>query len=195
MLVVLHIARRELRGSLETPIGWVVLTIFVLLTGLFFGLSLSLYHNAQLQATFDPYGGGGLSLSQHLITPFFYNTAVMLVFLCPAVSMRTFAEDRRSRSLELLMTSPVSTAQIVLGKYLGALAFVGLMLACTLHYPLILVGLGGTPDLGVILGGYMAMLLLGGSYLAIGLLASSWTENQVVALVSGFGPVPGTVPS
>jgi ABC-2 type transport system permease protein len=100
--------------------------------------------------------------------------------------MRLIAEDRRNRSIELLLTSPVRSTEIVLGKFLGALGFAGVLAAATLQYPAVLIWLG-TPDPGILLCNYASFMLLLATFMATGLFASSLTENQVVALVISFG--------
>jgi len=182
---IITIAGRELRATFAAPVGWLCLCAFLVLTGFFFSIILEGYNAMSIEASFDPYGGMALNLEEYMVAPFFGNMGVVLLFVCPALTMRSFAEDRRSRSFELLLTSPVSTTEIVLGKYLGVMGFVAAMLACTAHYPLIL-GWLGEPDPGVIACSYLSVLLLTGSFVAVGLLTSAFTENQVVALVTGF---------
>jgi ABC-2 type transport system permease protein len=173
------------RASFTTPVGWLCLCAFLVLTGFFFASMVGFYNMQSTEMSFDPYGGVTLNLDEYLVAPFFGNMGVVLLFVCPALTMRSFSEDRKTRAFELLLTSPVSTAEIVLGKYLGVMGFVSIMLACTAHFPLIL-GWLGEPDLGVLACSYLSVLLLTGSFVAVGLLTSAFTENQVVALVLGF---------
>ncbi|RME20712.1 MAG: hypothetical protein D6798_19855 [Deltaproteobacteria bacterium] len=186
MRAILAIARRELDQYFATPMGWLCLCGFVLVTGFFFALMTSDYAMQASQAAFDPYSQGQINVNDWLIAPFFGNTAVILLLLCPALSMRLFAEDRRQRSMELLLSSPVSSAQIVLGKYLGALGFLVVMLAATLHYSFILHWLG-RPDPGILASNYLATFLMAACFMAVGMLASAFTDNQIVALVVSFG--------
>ncbi len=181
MSAIVAIARREFRHYFATPTGWLALCAFLVITGFFFVLEVRWYAIESMETAYNPYREP-LDLGAHLVAPFFGEMSLVLLMLCPALSMRLFAEDRRQRSLELLLTSPVSTAQIVLGKYLGGMAFVGLMVAATAHYPLLLAWYGD-PDPGVMLGSYLSMFLLVGAFMAVGLLTSAFTENQVVALV------------
>lgn len=183
---VLAIARREVGAYLSSPIGWVQIAGFLALTGFFFAALVSLYSVQSTEMAFNPYGGGDLNIDEYLVAPYFGNTAIILLFLCPAITMRLFAEDRKTGALELLLTSPVSTAQIVLGKFLGAMGFVTVLLLFTAHYPAVLFWLGD-PDPGVVASSYLALLLLAAAFVSVGLLASSFTENQVVALVLSFG--------
>jgi len=182
---VLHIAMREARAIFTTPVGWLVLCGWLLVTGIFWVASVGMYVAESQNVVFNPYGAALLNLQDHLVMPFYGNTTVVLVFVVPAVSMRLFSEEFKQRTMELLLTSPVSTLEIVLGKYLGALAFVLVALACTLHFPLTL-EYWGEPDLGAIAGGYLALFSMSAALLAVGLLASSFTSNQIVALVVAF---------
>jgi ABC-2 type transport system permease protein len=116
----------------------------------------------------------------------FDNMGVIALLLSPALTMRLFAEDRKNRSIELLLTSPISSFQIVLGKYLGAMGFAAVLAASTLHFPLLLSAYGD-PDPYVVLANYAGFLLLLGTFFAVGMLASSLTDNQLVALVVAFG--------
>ena len=107
----------------------------------------------------------------------FHNAAVTLLLISPAMTMRLVAEERRSGSIELLMTAPVTDTQVIIGKYLGALVFYASMLLLTLQYPIILLRLG-SPDGGPMLAGYIGLFLLGAAFLAIGLVASTLTKNK-----------------
>lgn len=182
---VVHIAWRELRAILVTAIGWMVLCGFLLLTGIFWIAMVSGYVAASQEAVFNPYGAALMNFTDHLLMPFFGNCTVLLVFVIPALSMRSFAEEFRQRTAELLFTSPISTLEIVLGKYLGLLGFVVLMLLCTAHYPASLLA-WGSPDPGAVFGGYLALFLMSAALLAVGVLTSSFTHNQIVALILSF---------
>jgi len=178
------IAAREFRAYFSTPLGWISLGAWLLVTGFFFGWSMDLYSAVSLQTASNPFGDP-IDLEAYLITPFFGNWAVVLIFLCPALSMRLFAEERSTGSFDLLRSSGVSSAELVLGKYLGALGFLTVAFLATLHYPLLLMR-WAEPDLGVLLSCYFGMYLLAAAFLAVGLVASSMTRSQVVALLSSF---------
>ena len=181
---VLAVASREFKAYFSTPLGWVCLGAWLLITGFFFGWSMDLYSAVSLQTASNPFGDP-IDLEAYLIAPFFGNWAVVLIFLCPALSMRLFAEERHSGSFSLLRSSGLTSTQLVLGKYLGAMAFVGVALAATLHYPLFLMR-WAEPDLGVLFACYLGMFLLSASFMAVGLVASSMSSSQVVALLSAF---------
>lgn len=189
MKSVLAIARRELDAYFATPVGWLCLCGFVAVTGFFFALMVAGYAYQSTQMAMNPYAES-YSINEYLLPGFFGNIWVIMLLLCPALSMRLFAEDRGQRSFELLLSSPLSSAEIVLGKYLGALGFLVVMLASTLHYVAILYWLG-YPDAGVLASSYGALFLLSASFMAVGMFVSSFTTHQVVALVLSFGALLG----
>jgi ABC-2 type transport system permease protein len=157
--------RRELASYFATPVAYVFIVIFLLLAGWF---------------TF--YLGGFFERGQADLVPFFSFHPWLYLFLIPAVAMRLWAEERKSGSIELLLTLPITMLQAVLGKFLAAWAFVGIALALT--FPLwITVNYLGDPDNGAILAGYLGSLLMAGAFLAIGSCISASTRNQVVAFI------------
>lgn len=179
------IAGKELRSYFVSPIAYVVLTGFLLLGGWFFfnllarfNFLLSIY-----SAMRNPEAQTRLNLNDFVIAPLLHNLSVVLVILVPVITMRSFAEEKRSGTYELLMTSPLSITEVVAGKFLGGLGFVLVMLGLTGIYPLILL-LYGNPELGIIAAGYLGLLLLATAFLTVGLLTSSFTENQIIAAVS-----------
>ncbi|MGH7820734.1 MAG: ABC transporter permease subunit, partial [Candidatus Binatia bacterium] len=109
--------------------------------------------------------------------------SVVLVILVPVITMRSFAEEKRTGTFELLLTSPLRIGEIVAGKFLGALVFLTVMLGLTAIYPILMITYGD-PEIGVILSGYLGLFLLATSFLSVGLLTSSVTENQIIAAVS-----------
>jgi ABC-2 type transport system permease protein len=161
------IMRRELASYFATPLAYVFILIFLVLA------------NAM---TF--YLGGFYELGQADLNPFFVFIPWLYLFLIPALSMKLWAEERKSGSIELLMTQPVSLYDAVLGKFLAAWIFTALALALT--FPLwITVNYLGHPDNGAILAAYLGSLLLAGAFLAIGSCVSALTRNQVIAFILG----------
>lgn len=185
-MTVLHIAARELKATFSTAIGWLVLTAFLLITGVFWVIMVDAYVTQSHDLVHNPYAAHQLNLTDYLLLPFFGNCTVIVLMIAPALSMRLFSEEYKQHTMELLLTSPISTAEIVLGKYLGGVATLLVMLLCTAHYPISL-WMWGTPDPGVLIGGYAALAVLGGAILAMGMWFSAWTSNQIVALVLTFG--------
>ena len=182
---VLAIARKEIRGYFMSPIGWVILGLFALLFGFFYYAFLGLFVRQSLQMT--QFGGPqAMNVNLYLIRPLLQNTSVIILFVLPVVTMRTYAEEKRSGTIELLLTSPVTDLQIILGKFFGALALYVAMLLVTAVYVSLLFWFGN-PEVGPILSGYLGLLLLGGGFIAVGLLVSSLTKNQIVAAMATFG--------
>ncbi len=184
---ILTIAGKELRSLFVSPIAYVVLTGFLLLGGWFFfnflfrfTYLLTVYTGLQ-----NAEGLQGLNLNEYVMAPLLHNLTIVLVIMIPLITMRAFAEEKRSGTYELLLTSPLSVTEIVLGKLVGAVAFVGVMILLTAIYPAIL-ALYGNPELGVVAAGYLGLFLLGAVFVSVGLLTSSLTENQIVAAVVCF---------
>jgi ABC-2 type transport system permease protein len=182
---VLAIAGKDIRSYFVSPIAYVVMTGFLLLGGWFFfnllarfSLLLQLYSSAR-----NPEVVERLNLNEFVIAPLLHNLSVVLVILVPVITMRAFAEEKKSGTYELLMTSPLSVSEIVLGKFLAAFVLVATMVLLTCVYAIILF-VYGNPELGVILGGFFGLLLLATAFVSVGLLTSSLTENQIIAAVS-----------
>jgi len=164
---VITIFRRELAAYFATPVAYIFIGIFLFLSGIF---------------TF--YLGGFFERAQADLKPFFTFHPWLYLILMPAIAMRLWAEERKSGTIELLLTLPVSLPAIVVGKFLAAWAFTGLALLLTFPIWLTVTFLG-EPDHGVILAGYLGSLLMAGSYLAISACISATTRNQVIAFIVG----------
>ena len=161
------ICKRELVAYFSTPLAYVFIVIFLGLTG---------------AVTF--YFGGFFNRGQADLQPFFAFHPWLYLFLIPAIGMRLWAEERKSGTIELLMTLPVSTTHAVLGKFLASWIFAAIALALT--FPIwITVNYLGSPDNGVIIAGYIGSLLMAGAFLSIGCFVSALTRNQVIAFVIG----------
>jgi ABC-2 type transport system permease protein len=181
----LTIAGKELRSYFVSPIAYVVLTGFLLLGGWFFfnllarfNFLLSIYSALQ-----NPEAQMRLNLNEFVISPLLHNLSVVLVILIPMITMRSFAEEKRSGTYELLMTSPLSITEIVAGKFIAVATFLLIMIGLTGVYPLILLAYGN-PEVGVMAAGYLGLILLAIAFATVGLLTSSLTENQIIAAVS-----------
>ncbi|HZO14035.1 MAG TPA: ABC transporter permease subunit [Polyangiaceae bacterium] len=168
------IYKRELRSFFVTPLAWVVMTAFLLVQGLHFYLVLS-HFAAQTEA------GGDAGPVQ----AFFGQTVILylpLILLCPVLTMRLFAEERRSGTIEALLTTPVTTAAVVLGKYAAVLTTYAAMWAPTLVYMWLTSGIGYV-DWNVVGTGYLAVWAVGAGYLAIGTMTSAFTKSQLSAAI------------
>ncbi len=181
------IARKEIRSLFVSPIAYVVLTGFLLLGGwFFFNLLYRFNYLVTLYTGFRNLQGlQGLNLNEHVMAPLLHNLTIILVIMVPIITMRTFAEEKRNGTFELLLTSPLTVSQIVWGKFLGCLFFIFIMILLTGIYPAILL-FYGNPELGILASGYLGLFLLGIVFVSVGLLTSSLTENQIVAAVTCF---------
>jgi gliding motility-associated transport system permease protein len=184
-----HIAGKELGAYFVSPIAYVVLTGFVVLTGWFF-FNLLVQFNRMIgmyEMMQRPDIASQLNLNEMVMLPLLYNMTIVLLLMIPLITMRLFSEEKKLKTDELLLTSPISIHSIVLGKYLASLFFLLLMLCLTALYPGILFKYGQpAPELGPVVSGYLGLFLLGASFVAVGLFASSLTENQIVAAVVCF---------
>ena len=167
-----------MHGYFASPIAYVVLGFFALLFGYFFYVPLAFFEQQSMQAGMNP--GQAMNVNQMLIGPVFMNARVIMLFVLPLITMRTYAEEKRSGTIELLLTSPLTDLQIILGKFLGAMLLYAAMLAVTLiHIGVLFVF--GNPEWKPVATGYLGLLLMGGCFISLGLLISSLTKNQIVA--------------
>lgn len=180
---VLAIAQKEFRSYFASPIAYIVVGLFALVFGYFYIVMLNFFVAQSMQSAMG--GGGAMNVNRDLIRYVLQNVAVVVLFLMPLITMRTYSEEKRTGTIELLLTSPVSDLQIMFGKFLGAMALYGLMLAVTLiHVALLFVY--GNPEWKPIASGYLGLLLMGGCFVSVGLLFSSLTKNQIIAAVLTF---------
>jgi ABC-2 type transport system permease protein len=179
------LARREVQASFASPVAYTILAVFVFLYGYFFSDYLYMF----LERSMGRGGFGApaevLNVNQDLVRWLFHTTSVVLLFLIPSLTMRSFAEEIRSGTIELLLTSPLTDFQIVAGKFLGALFLYGSMLALTLAHMGLLFYFGD-PEWKPLVVGYLGMFLLGASFIALGLVFSSVTSSQLVATALSF---------
>jgi ABC-2 type transport system permease protein len=166
MKQAIHIFGKEFRTYFVSPIAYIVISIFLLVTGWFFFMTFFLFDQADLRN-------------------FFALLPIIFSFVVPAITMRLFSEELNVGSYEILLTMPVTIRQVVLGKFLASLVFVAAMLVPTLAYPISVAFLGEL-DWGPVIGGYIGALLFGASFSAIGLFASSLTRNQIIAFITGM---------
>lgn len=169
---MLAILKKEINSFFASPIGYLVIAIFLLLNGLFLWV---------FKGEFNILDNGFADLST-----FFLLAPWILIFLIPAVTMRSFSDEKKQGTLELLLTKPISTLQLVLGKYFGALLLITIALLPTLLYVYTVYQLGnplGNLDFGSTLGSYFGLLFLVAAYTAIGVFASTISDNQIVAFI------------
>jgi ABC-2 type transport system permease protein len=163
---VRQVFKRDFNVYFLSPIAYIVISIFLILSGWFFFSTFFLFNQAEMR-------------------PFFSLLPILFAFIVPAVTMRLFSEELNTGSYELLLTLPVSVRDVVIGKFAAAVAFVGLMLLPTLSYG-IFISFYGDLDWGPVIGGYAGAVLLGAAFASVGLFASSLTRNQIVAFIIGM---------
>jgi len=160
-----HILKKEFKDYFISPIAYIVISIFLIITGWFFFSTFFLYDQASMRN-------------------FFSLLPIVFAFVIPAITMRLFSEELNLGSYELLLTMPVTFGDIVIGKFAAGLVMTAAMLLPTIAYP-ISISFMGDLDWGPVIGGYIGALLLGGTFSAVGLFASSLTHNQIIAFILG----------
>ena len=161
------IAAKEFKDYFISPIAYIVITLFLIVTGWFFFSTFFVFGRADLR-------------------DFFALLPTAFAFFIPAITMRLFSEEKNVGSYETLLTMPVSFTQVAVGKFLAAVAFTAAMLLPTLTYPVIIAFIGEL-DLGPVIGGYLGAILLSAAYCSVGLFASALTRNQIVSFIIGAG--------
>ncbi len=167
MKKVFYVWQREVISLFTSPVGYVAVAALTLINSFFFWLIAKSWPFASMQ-------------------PLFGNMSITLLFFAPAFTMRQLAEEKRSGTMELLFTAPLTDVQVVLGKYLGAFTLFLFSVVASWIYPAFL-AIYGSPDFGPIAAGYLGLLLIGGCYLVVGLFVSSLTKNQIVAFIGSLG--------
>jgi gliding motility-associated transport system permease protein len=182
---ILAITQKELKGYFASPIAYVVIGFYALIFGFFF-YSLVLYFDRQsMQMLGLGAGSPPVNVNENMIRPAFLNAMVVFLFVLPMITMRTYSEEKRSGTIELLLTSPLTDFQIIMGKFLGAMSLYVAMLAITLIHIALLYS-ASKPEWVPILTTYLGLILMGGCFISVGLLISSLTKNQIVAVMVTF---------
>ena len=163
MSKVLTLAKKELNFYFNSPLGYIVISVFLVISGWLFIQTFFLASQASMRNFFD-------------ILP------MIFMFVLPAVTMAAWSEEKRSGTVEVLMTFPIKISEAVLAKFISSLVFLAILLGLTLVIPYMVASVG-SPDRGVIVAGYIGLLLLGASYIAVGLWVSSITKNQIVSFI------------
>jgi ABC-2 type transport system permease protein len=167
MSPALVISRREIRTYFNSPVAYIVVTVFTAITGYLFFTQLFMEKQAELRQLFG-------------FMPFLF------MFMVPAITMRLLADEKSTGTLELLSTMPVRDWEVVVGKFLAALALVGTAVGLTIVFAISVRTLGPL-DRGPAIGGYIGLLLMGGAFVSIGVMCSAWTRNSIVAFIAAFG--------
>lgn len=166
MQKTMAIFKKEFKSYFISPIAYVFITVFLAVSSYLFFHVFFLNNQAEMRGFFDP-------------------LPIIFLFFIPAIAMRSWAEERKVRTLELLLTWPISDLEVVVGKFMASFCFIAVAILLTVTIPISILLIGGKPDLGPIITGYIGTLLMGGAYLAIGMWISSYTENQIIAFLLG----------
>ena len=189
MKKTLAIFEKEFKSFFYSPLAYVVIAIFTALTGVFFYLYLSSF----VEAIFRD----GMMAQQYrrmpqrfnvnimMIRPYFWNIALITLFTLPLVTMRLFSEEKKQGTVELLYTTPLTSLQIILGKFFAGVALYGVLLIPTMIFQSILF-IKGNPEFLPVLSGYIGLFLLGSAFISVGIFISTLTENQIIAAIGGF---------
>ena len=178
------IAAKELRGYFSSPVAWVLMGLFAALFGYFFSVYLNSFIQESMAGQFGQ-GPQTVNVNLRMIRPLLGNASVLILFLLPMVTMRSYSEEKKSGTIELLLTSPLKDVEIVLGKFLGAMAmYLGLLAVTALYMSILFIW--GNPAWKPVLSGYLGLILMGGGFVATGLFISSLTNNQMVAGTASF---------
>ena len=183
------IMRKEMSSYFRSPIAYIVLTVFAVIFGYFFVSILSIFvRQSMMSAQYaEMYGQQmHMNVNEMVIRPLLMNVSVISLFLVPMITMRLFPEEKRSGTIELLMTSPVTDLQIILGKFFAAILLYAALLGITM-FLFIIIFHYGNPDWKPLMAGYLGLLLLGGCFMALGIMLSTLTKNQLVAGMLTFG--------
>ncbi len=165
MATVSAIFKKEFRSYFYSPIAYVIITVYLVISNFMFFQGFFLMNKAQMQSYFG-------------LTPWIF------LFQVPPITIRIWAEEKKANTLELLLTWPVKDAEVVAGKFLSAFCFLAIVIALSITIP-VSIAIMGNPDMGPVIGGYIGSFLLGAAYIAIGMWVSSLTENQIVAFIGG----------
>jgi len=181
--------RRELRSYFSSLTAYVVIVMFLLVTGYFFYTLLATFSVVSFQAQTDPMLAKQyqlLNITETVVRPLFGNISIILLLMAPLLTMRLFSEEKKTGTIELMLTFPVNDIDVILGKYLACFSVLLTMIMLTATYPVLLIILG-EPEVKTILTGYLGLILLGAAFISLGIFTSSLTENQIVAAASSFG--------
>jgi len=203
---IAEIYKRETRFYFTTPVAYVVMVIFAAVFGFLYFRNLTYYSQLSYQmmqnpyypqridlilGIFGPYYPQRIDLILGIFGPLFSSNSIIFLLVIPPLSMRLFAEEKKSGTIELLFTYPVKDVHVVMGKWLAAITILLVMLVLTLPAPFLAFKFAGSSEWGPVLSGYLGMFLMGVAFLSLGLLISAVSENQIVAIIISYGALLG----
>jgi ABC-2 type transport system permease protein len=188
---IAEIFKREARHYYTSPIAYVVIVIFTAVFGFLYFRNLTYYSQLSYQLMQNPYYPQRIDLVMAVFAPLFSSNSIIFLLVIPPLSMRLFAEEKKSGTIELMFTYPVKDLQIVLGKWLASLTILLVMLALTVPGVFMAFKFAGSWEWGPVLSGYLGMFLMGVAFLSLGILISALSQNQIVALIISYGALLG----
>ncbi len=180
------IMKKEIKTYLNSPIAYVLISVFLLISGYFFNNMIWWFNSQSMAMMRNPYYAKQLNINRFVYEPLLHNISVILLLIFPLLTMRLFSEEKKSGTEELLYTSPVKNSEIIVGKFLGATFILFIMIVFLFVYS-IFGFIYSKPETIPLLLGYLGLFLMGMAFISIGLFFSSITENQVVAASLTFG--------
>jgi len=181
------ITMRDIRSYFSSVIAYIIIAMFLIISGYFFFSLTSFFSIMSFQVSQQPQYQSMLNLTEALLTPLFMNMCVVMLFMLPMLSMRSFSEEKKSGTIELLFTYPLTDFEIVVGKYCAVVVMFFIMMLPTMIYPVLLSIVGGVLEMQTFFAGLAGLILMGMSFLALGIFVSSITENQIIAVAVSFG--------
>jgi ABC-2 type transport system permease protein len=186
MTGLLAVFRKEMAGFFVSPVAYCVIASFLFIFGFFFWANMSFMSLVSLQSMNNPMIAERINLTDIVVRPLLQNMGIVLLFVNPLLTMRVFAEEKKSGSIELLLTYPISDSAVVLGKFSASALLLLIMLLGTWPSMILLFAIGD-PDIGNMVTGYLGLFLMGGAFVALGVFVSSLTENQIISAALTFG--------
>ncbi|RJP67572.1 MAG: ABC transporter permease [Candidatus Abyssobacteria bacterium SURF_17] len=185
---ILILIRKDLISYFVSPIAYVVIAVFLVLSGIIFSLRFSFFYHDSLELSRNPYmmGEYNLNVTEHVLEPMFFTLNFLSLLIVPMLTMRAFAEDKKSGTMELLFTYPVRDIEVGLSKFAACFIVYCCMIGLTLLYPA-LSARYADPEWGSVAMGYAGLLLSGAAFVALGVFVSSLTENQIIAVAVSYG--------
>ena len=185
---ILTLTRKELRSYFLSPIAYIFIVIFLLVSGSIFSLRLTLFYHDSLEISRNPYlmEHYGLNVTEHVLEPLIFTLNFLSLLMIPMLTMRAFAEDKKTGTIELLLTYPVRDIEVALSKFLACFAVYVCLIGLTLLYPALSARFAD-PESGSIAMGYLGLLLSGAAFVSLGIFISSLTENQIIAVAVSYG--------
>ncbi len=182
------LTRKELGSYFQSPIAYIITATFLLLSGIIFSLRFSVFYQQSMELSRNPYlmQHYSLSVTEHVLEPMFFTLNFFSLMMIPMLTMRTFSEDKKTGTIELLLTYPVRDIEVAAAKFLGCMLVYACMLGLTLLYPALGARFADI-ETGTVATGYLGLLLSGAAFVALGVFISSLTENQIIAVTVSYG--------